>query len=318
MNATENAPHFVAKPHGLDSASTDATSAGETSCEDEKSQSSNAGLDEEEREPFGEVRGANASASASGEACFESTNSLEQMLPNADDEKSASKRQRTSRLPHVRRQVMAKKKYRRNADGSYTKTRAVSEWDLDGDGALKEFASEQEFLEHEERCYLRRRRGEHPCRYHTLSQEQRALASAMDAHAEEHREIVCEVVEENTAAVLRGLGELGEKMERRLEAEQSERASGDERFAVRELVHECLKVGEIRELLETRGITAAERRCNKWSLASKVAILCPLAEVQEFLAARQNPNDAKRDRGTPSDQTTFPITKARKKIDDAR
>ena len=126
------------------------------------------------------------------------------------------------------------------------------------------------------------------------------------------------VVEENTAAVLRGLGELGEKMERRLEAEQSERASGDERFAVRELVHECFKVGEIRELLETRGIKAAEQRCNKWTLASKVAILCPLAEVQEFLAARQNPNDTKRNRGTPSDQTTFPITKARKRIDDAR
>ena len=129
---------------------------------------------------------------------------------------------------------------------------------------------------------------------------------------------MCKFVEENRAGVLRGLGELGEKMERRLEAEQCERASGDERFAVRELVHECLKVGEIRELLETRGITAVERRCNKWSLASKVAILCPLAEVQEFLAARQNPNDTKRNRGTPSDQTTFPITKAQQKVDDAR
>ena len=307
MDATEIAQRLAAKPREIDVASTDATSAGETSCENESPRSSRPGLNEED-----------ASARASGEACFESTNFLEQMQPNADDEQPASKRQRASRLPHVRRQVMAKKKYRRNADGTYTKTRAVSEWDLDSDGALKEFASEQAMLEHEERCHLRRRRGEHPCRYHTLSQEQRALASAMNAQAEENREIVCEVVEESTAAVLRGLGELGEKMERRLEAEQSERASGDERFAVRELVHECLKAGEIRELLQTRGVTAAERRCNKWSLASKVAILCPLAEVQEFLAARQNPNDTKRNRGTPSDQTTFPITKARKKIDDAR
>lgn len=179
MDATENAPHCVPKPHGIDSASTDTTSVGETSCEDEKSQSSNAGLGEEERGPCVDVRGANASASASGEACFGATNFVEQMQPNADDEQPASKRQRASRLPHVRRQVMAKKKYRRNADGTYTKTRAVSEWDLDGDGAVKEFASEQALLEHEERCYLRRQRGEHPRKHGALRiprmRSQRAL-----------------------------------------------------------------------------------------------------------------------------------------------
>ena len=205
---------------------------------------------------------------------------------------TSSKRQRASRLPHARRQQNARKKYEGNADGTYSKSRAVCEWDLTGDGDLILFASEEAFLEHEERCYLRRQRGEHPRRYgfETLSQEQQALASAINVDAEENRELICETVEESAAAVLKELDHLGQKLEQRLEAGQAERADGDARFAIRELVYESLKASEIRELLGMRGVE--DLRSNKWTLASKAALVCTAAQVQDFLASRKGANDA--------------------------
>lgn len=312
MHATVITQHLAAKPREIDAASTDATSAGETSCENESSRSSSAGLNEEER---GE-----ASASGSVEACFAPGNSVKQTHRSADEKPSAAKRQRASRLPHARRQAMAKKKYRRNANGTYTKIRAISEWDLDCDGAPREFDSEQALLEHEERCYARRRRGEHPKKYGALSKDQSLLAAVVRANAEENTNVVCEALRERTGEMLEGLHALGEKMDSVIRAEQV----SDQRFALRELLHESLKACEIRALLEAHGVKTTERRNNKWTLASTAAAVCTSEQVHDFLAGRQNPpRDGQKKTPDPKRghdfQTTFPITKkVRRSIGDVR
>lgn len=177
---------------------------------------------------------------------------------------------------------MAKKKYERNASGRYWKVIAVSEWDFDSDGAPKEFDLEHHFLEHEEESYRRRQSGEYPRRYGSLSQEQRALAAVLDANAEENRDVICDAVEEKGAEILRGLSELGDKLEKRFEAEQA----SDEKYALREFVYSSLKAEGIRQLLEAHGKKTQERR--KWSLASEAALICSTAQVREFLAGRSD------------------------------
>ena len=98
------------------------------------------------------------------------------------------KRAPPSRLPQARRDRAAKQKYEQNASGTYSKTRAVCEWDYEEGGALKEFDTVEAFLAHEQACYERRLRGEYPAKYESLSAEQQALASAINACSEEQHE----------------------------------------------------------------------------------------------------------------------------------
>ena len=71
-----------------------------------------------------------------------------------------TKRAPPSRLPRARRDRAARQKYEQSPDGSYSKTRAVREWDYDGTGELKRFASVEQLLDHERSCQERRQCGE--------------------------------------------------------------------------------------------------------------------------------------------------------------
>ena len=292
----------------------------------ERGRESDAAADVEEEEP---TETPDPPEHFAADAVADGVGALE--TERVEEQPAATSKQRASRMPQARRERMARKKYERNANGTYSKTRAVSEWDYDSDGTLKEFASEQELLEHEEQCYRRRQQGEHPRRYESLSQEQQTLAAALNAGSDENRDIICEVLDERTGEVLQGLDALGEKLAKRFEAEQAERASSDERFALRELVYESLKAGEIRELLEAQGVKTQERR--KWSLASTAAMICTHAQVQEFLASRKDADDTggarssaaktsnnKRDRQEPNSemQSMLPVTKRPRAIGDGR
>ncbi len=187
-------------------------------------------------------------------------------------------------MPHAQREREAKKKYKLNMNGTYSKTRAVSEWDYGNDGELREFASEQSFLAHEEECHLRRLRGEHPRKYETLSGEQQSQVSALNAYADDKADVICDLVHESHGEVLQGLNALGEKIDQRFELQQASRASSDERVALRDLIHETLRAEDIQALLQTKGIESQGRR--KSALASTAALCFSAAAVQEFLASR--------------------------------
>ena len=72
-----------------------------------------------------------------------------------------------SRLPQARRNRAAQQKYERRADGTYSKIRAVCDWDYSQDGELLSFPSVETLMHHERSCQERRQCGEHPAKYET-------------------------------------------------------------------------------------------------------------------------------------------------------
>ena len=110
-----------------------------------------------------------------------------------------------SRLPQARRGRAAKQKYAQSPDGTYSKARAVCEWDYDSNGGLKQFATEEALLEHERSCQERRQCGEHPAKYETLSAESQALVHVMNACAEEQHEATRTEIHASKDEVIREL-----------------------------------------------------------------------------------------------------------------
>ena len=228
--------------------------------------------------------------------------------PLAADESATEepiKRAPPSRLPHARRDRAARQKYERTADGTYSKTRAVCDWDYDSDGELKQFAAEEALLQHERWCHDRRLRGEHPAKYETLSEESQALARAMNACAEEQHEATRAEIQASTGAVLRELKTLSL-------GDAQGAADGADRLTVFELVHGNLRCDELRALLAAKGILCRSR--NKAALAKTAAVSLAVAEVRAFLAdeggARTSGAAAARKRpDNGAIQTTLPVVK---------
>ena len=234
---------------------------------------------------------------------------------------------RPYRMPQARREREAKKKYEQNASGAYSKVRAVCDWDFASDGNLKEFDSVRTFLEHEEACHERRRRGEHPAKYETLSAEQQALASAVNTQADEQADETRAVVRESKEEIVQELQALSAKCERGWESERGSRAAGEARLIVFELVHDSLSKDEIRQLLGRKGM---ENNGRKAALAKTAAMCTTLAEVQEFLScsgrvagagkvsAAEAASKKKRARREALTQTTLPVMAKRCRTEEGR
>jgi hypothetical protein len=229
----------------------------------------------------------------------------DRVCANGPAHEAQTKRAPPSRLPHVRRDRAAKQKYEQNPDGSYSKTRAVCDWDYDASGELKRFASVEELLDHERSCQERRQRGEHPAKYETLSAESQALVHVMNACSEEQHEATRAEIHASTDELLREL--------RNLSLGNASGISGSaDRLTVFELVHGSLRCDELRALLAAKGILCQGR--NKGALAKAAAVSLDVAEVKAFMAdeggARTRAAQAAKKR--PHDgtiQTTLPVAK---------
>ena len=208
-------------------------------------------------------------------------------------------------LPQARRDRAAMQRYERSADGSYSKTRAVCEWDYDSEGVVRQFATEDTLLEHERSCHERRRRGEHPAKYETLSAESQALVHVMNACAAEQHVDTRAEINASKDEVIRELRNLSL-------GHASGAVEGADRLTVFELVHGNLRCDELRALLAAKGIHCQSR--NKAALAKAAAVSLEVAEVRAFLAdeggARTSAAAAAKKR--PRDgaiQTTLPALK---------
>ena len=210
-----------------------------------------------------------------------------------------------SRLPQARRNRAAQQKYERRADGTYSKIRAVCDWDYSQDGELLSFPSVEALMDHERSCQERRQCGEHPAKYETLSAESQALVCAMNACADEQHEATRAEIHASTDELLRELKTLS------IGSAKSS-TEGADRLTVFELVHGSLKCDGIRALLATKNIFCQSR--HKAILAKAAAVSLEVAEVSAFLAdeggarrsavatMKKRPND-----GTT--QTTLPVVK---------
>ena len=205
-----------------------------------------------------------------------------------------TKRAPPSRLPQARRDRAAKQKYEQNPDGSYSKTRAVCDWDYDSDGELKRFATEEELLNHERSCQERRQRGEHPAKYETLSAESQALVHVMNACAEEQHVDTRAEIHASKDEIIRELRNLSL-------GNATGTTDGADRLTVFELVHGNLRYDELRALLAAKGIHCQGR--TKAALAKAAAVSLEVRDVRAFLAdeggartsaaaaAKKRPND---------------------------
>ena len=210
-----------------------------------------------------------------------------------------------SRLPQARRDRAAKQKYAQSPDGSYSKTRAVCEWDYDSNGGLKQFATEEALLEHERSCQERRQCGEHPAKYETLSAESQALVHVMNACAEEQHEATRTEIHASKDEIIQELRNLSL-------GNASGTADGADRLTVFELVHGNLKCDEVRALLAGKGIHCHGR--TKAALAKAAAVSLEVRDVQAFLADEGGvrTSSAAASKKRPHDgtiQTTLPLGK---------